>query len=285
MAVVSRRKSVRCKYDWEDHAVTALFCYVCLGWPWLQTDPKAAPVIEVTRLVVARRSALEPRERKEAGERFFNPSFLDEGLSLNLTISVPERKIVLFDIKKSRFELKDDQGRAIPLATEFDRKTVAISTKSSPDKRFMTLTLGSHSPPQPGTKYIRVVGQVEIHCAARTETSAVVDLPERQGGQVKIGPLDIKLLEAKLIREGDRQFRLVRLELGRQGGLVGKMEFADAAGNLVENTPIGTMSINGIESRDYRLDPQITRLRIRVTYYSEVEPVMVPIDVKVGPGL
>lgn len=264
--------------------MSTLLLAVCLGWSWLQGNPSVEPKVEVTRLVVARPSVNEPRE-KEARMQFFDPNFLNEGIALDLTVSVPECKIVHFDKNKSRLLLKDDRGKVLPLATEFDRKTPKVSTKFSPDKRWVTLTLGSHSLPPPGTAYIHLVGQLVFDCAMNTETSEVIDLPERQGGQIKVGPLDIKLLEAKLIREGDRQFRMVRLDFGRQGKLVGKIEFADALGKLVEVRPVGTMTVNGIESRDFRLDPQITRLRIRVTFYSQAAALTLPIDIKVGAGL
>lgn len=264
--------------------MTAFFLYVSLGCVWPQSTPNVEPKIEMTRLVVARPSASEAKD-KELRMQPFDPSFLKEGIALELTVSVPERRIVHFDRKKSRLELKDDKGRELPIATEYDRKTPSVNSKFSSDKRLVTLTFGSHSSPTPGTVHVRVVGQLALLCAAKPETSEIIDLPERQGGQVKVGPVELKLLEAKLIREGDRQFRMVRLDFGRQGNLVGKIEFADANGKLVEINPIGTMTVNGIETREYRLDPHISRLRIRITYYSQVNPITLPIDVKVGIGL
>lgn len=247
-------------------------------------DQPAAPLLEVTRLLVARPPSLAAKQPAQFRQSF-NPSFLEEGLAIELMVALPGKTLIQLDTSGSKYTLTDNKGQALKPATAFGGKTPYFETNFSNNRTTLTCKLGSPTPPSRGAQYVHLQGELKVICAGGRETSPIVDLPANKGGEVKVGPITFKLADSKQMLENGKSMRLVRLEVGRSGHLIEKLEFVDASGKPVEVKPAGWMTFNGIESRDYHLDAKISKLQMRVTYYTQTEPVVVPLDLKVGVGL
>lgn len=247
-------------------------------------DKPPTPVIEVTRLLVLRPPSFAPKEPPK-NTRYFNTGFLEEGIVMDVMLALPGRNMIKLDKSASKYTLIDDQGRSLVPATEFDGKTQFFAPSFSDNRTVLKCTLGSPTPPAHGARQLHVQGQLSVLCATGRETSPLLELPANNGGQLKVGPLTFTLAESKISTENDKSVRLVRLEVGRIGHLIDKLEFVDATGKPVEMKAAGWMTFNGIEARDYHLDPKLTRLQMRVTYFTKSEAVVVPLDLKIGVGM
>ena len=247
--------------------------------------PPSAPLIGVSGLAVVRRTI----DAAEADP--YKPFGLDTGTSLSLIFQLPGQRIVCFDQGDSSVEsMVDDQGTNL-LALSHRLQVPGFLGHGCGilhNGQLAHVEIFGGTPPATGATMVQARGKAVFF------TGSV-------SGKLPSAP--VKAEKDAEIRAGDTfKLRIARWEPGGIGGkgvnltlrtefhpaVMAGVKFLDGEGNPIESRPAG-MAIEGTgENRVFLLHHQLASLpeslAMEIDYWSDLQRVEVPFDMKAGLG-
>jgi hypothetical protein len=263
--------------------ILAVLALVAIGQG--EGPPPPAPVIEVAGLAVV-------RENIDAAEAEpYKPFGLERGTTLSLIFRLPEQRIVSFDQGESSVgSLVDDKGTNLMAISHRLQVPGFLGHGCGVLKngQMAHVEIFGGTPPVAGTTMVQARG----HAVFFT------------GSQVaKVTTDPIKAEKDAEVRAGEHfGFQLSRWEAGGIGGnganltlrlefhpaIIAGLRFSDGEGNPVESRPAGVAVERAGDKRVFLLHHQLAAmprsLSLEIEYWSDLQRVEVPFDVKAGVG-
>ena len=237
---------------------------------------QAPPHVEIASFQVA---AKDPKS--EFG-RSLTRGF--SGVDLAVYFAVPGEAVLSFDSDKSKVALAAD-GVDLPLSIQIGGDSM-FGFNLNEDPSSGIVQMASEKIPAKTSTKLSLKGEFVLFVgnAAKTEES---EFKVVEDGKVKLG-----LVEATLRASQDRgnpNMQMVQFSAAKPFDSVSKLEFIDTEGKVVESFSAGDGSYtrNDVKfyQRSYGVSSAAKTLKVRVTYFSQVETITLPVDLEFGLGL
>ena len=249
-----------------------------------ETPPPGA-VINVVGLAVVR----ENFDTEAANP--YKPFGLEAGTRLSLVFRLPERRIICFDPDESSVDaIVDDQGtNLMALAHRLQVPGfLGHGCGTARDGQIAHVEIFGGTTPAPGATIVQTRGKVVFYTGSqRAKIGTPVGLAEN-GAEFKAG----ERFQFQLARWEDGGIAgkgvNLSLRLGSHHGAIAMVNFFDGEKNLIESRPAGVAAEGTGDQRVFLLHYQLAakpeKLSMEVEYWSDMQRVEVPFEVKHGLG-
>ncbi|MFW5817214.1 MAG: hypothetical protein ACOCWV_01640 [Planctomycetota bacterium] len=218
---------------------------------------------------------------------------LPRGTAVHFAIDGGERYFIEMDKDQSQLQtFTDDKGTVLAKpskASAFGNKWMPFSPNISDDGNQVFFSVRSKKLPADGTKTLRVKGTFTL-LAGKGEKNAKSEFTLKDGEAVKLGTIDATLENVKESSFGRTKAALT-LKSNSSFAAIRSVVFHDTEGNEVKSRRMGSYSTGPGGKKTYGLSFGLEKelvgkkVRVKVTYFSKVENVVVNVDEKIDLGL
>lgn len=206
------------------------------------------------------------------------------GLEVDLFFKLPGKTVLSIDSKQSAVVLSTADGQELSLEDIFN-STYRLQLREEPSAGTISLKTGTL--PDKKTSSLKLEGTFVFNVGADLKT-ADVELKLVQDSKVKFGPVDATVSQ---VGEGygDPFKQSFELSSKKSFETIGKVEFLDAKGNVIESTESGSGSFGFDDDVTYSQSWQIASdakaVKARISYFNKSESVKLPCKLEFGLGL
>lgn len=212
--------------------------------------------------------------------------FMPQGVTMDLSIAKPGKFIVGVDAKASKLEsFTDDKNNSLY------KKPVGIfgaqqnwineyATQYGPEAGHCTIQIAAGNPPGKGAGKIQVKASLVVQCGAEEKTADKKEIAIKTNEEVSVGDFKVKVNFAG--------GTVANLSVLSPEPRLKSVEFFDAAGKAIKpssstrsNNPFGPGG-KPQSVVSYFLNGKMEKVSFKVTYFTKVESVTIPLDLKVG---
>lgn len=248
-------------------------------------EPATAPVIKVAGLAVV----WENIDADEADP--YKPFGLEAGTRLSLIFQLPAKRIVSFDHGESSVEsMVDDKGTNL-LALSHRLQVPGYLGHACgivKEGQCAHVEVFGGTAPTTGATMVQTRGKAVFFTGSRSEKIATTPVKGENGAEIRAGEV-CKLSLARWEPGGiGGKGANVTLRLEFHPALIAGVNFIDAEGKQIESRPAG-MAVEGEGDKrvfllHYHLASMPENLAMEIEYWSDLERVEVPFEVKAGLG-
>lgn len=254
--------------------------------------------VEVVGLSIGKPTPKIPEDEQSVnfGFMFFGPR---EGTQLRVWIYSPERTMLGIDDQTSELsKLTDDKQTDLtkgiekpaarnPLAALMGQGSSSpFSTMVSEHKRSCVVTIQGDGIPAAGAEQVTVDATIALLCGVDPVTVEAPAVKLEEGHQFVTGDMTWTVHGWETDIGLDNADQVVMLSTEQSVAVLESIELLDDQGKPIATTTLEAGVMDPAEGGDYTLGIPENRevLGLRVTYYSKVETVKVPVKVTTGVG-
>ena len=250
-----------------------LMTLFCIATPCLA---QKQPRLEIAGFSVAKKDPDSDSGRALGG-------FGTSGLQVDVYFETPGQAVVGIDLKQTKVSLKTEDGTELPLREQLTDQTLSLNMNE--ERNGGTIQLGSETLPGPANTGLSLNGAIVLTVGKDSKTEEI-DLKVVAGTKVKLGLLDATV--GRSGDDGDQEYQMIQLNAGNPFDSVSKIEFLDSKGEVIESYFGGSGSYGGDGSmtfqQSYNVNSAAKSLKLRVTYFSKLESLKLPLALKCGLG-
>ena len=254
-------------------AFALTFIVLSLFWIPNLSSAQDQPTLAIVSLTV---QAPEPPD--SAG---FNEGFEPLGVEASIYFELRGRTVVSVDEKKSQIKLNSNDGTNLPLRNRFEGDLFFMSLYDGRESG--RITFGSLNRLGEKCTKLSLSGAFVFNVGKDFKTEEL-ELKIVDDGMVKLGPVEARV--SSYAQGNDRQ--LIKFSSKTPFDNISKLEFRDAQGQLVESSYSGSGQLSSIVptyNTTYTVYSGAKQFKVRVTHYSQLESLTVPINLQFGLGL
>ncbi len=243
-------------------------------------------------LIVAGLSVAKPDLKSPHGESLAKG--LNAGTKVYFVLADKERLFTQLNKDESKLtSFVDDKGTNL-LESKTKKKSrygrrggIDSWPKISKDGHSLQFSISGPGTPASGAKEILVKGKIVVELGGGEKTAEQKDVELRIGSEIKAGPAP--MIISKLGKGWGKWKFQIELETGSAYKAIKKIAFFDEAGKEIESNKSGWSSSGSKEKKKYNLTynllKMVNKVTVKITYFSKLEKIAVPIDRKIGVGL
>jgi hypothetical protein len=238
---------------------------------------------DVTKKNTARVSGLNISKIEKGDPGMFFGATASTNVAVVLTL--PGRSIIGVDTNASKLtSFTDDKKTDLskPKTPSFFKQPwLSFYNQLSNDKQRCTVHLVSMNAPAAGATKILVKASVAVLCGSDEKKAEKKDVAVKDGTKEKVGPAE---LEVKSPFPGAKNLSLIFLT---DKPVIKTVEFFDADGKAVKANPGFAFTPPGSKKHQTAynlLDPKVTKVTVKLTYFEKTEEVKVPLNLNFGLG-
>jgi hypothetical protein len=202
------------------------------------------------------------------------------GTAIELIVSQPGKRLLALDERASQLTRFTDDKKTDLSKTERDGCFEDFNRRVSPDGTRLGFGIRTTVVPAAGATRLLLKGKLVLLIGTQEKTAEVKKVALEGGGSVKVGPCEVRKDktrsgEGSLVEVKHSEPNLKSITFLDKDGKVLPSEWA--AGSFVRNGQT-TYTV------EYRVKGKIENGTVRVTYFSKVERVTVPLDLDIGVG-
>lgn len=219
------------------------------------------------------------------------------GTSVSLLITVPQGGLLEVDRKASKLTaFTDDKGKDLTKAEDtkqqrFSRDAgFSMSSNISEDGKVCVSEVDAPGVPSKGATVMTVNGTLVFRAATKKQDFTAENVALKAGSAIKAGAVAFNITETgKPQWGGDDDAFAVTLEAKQDVSSIAGIEFFDAAGKKIEAKRGSSSSMsfgnNVTVTWQYNLKAKADAAKIVVSYWTDMQKLTVPVDLKVGLGM
>ena len=215
-----------------------------------------------------------------------------EGTTVTLMVFAPEGGIVDFKKDDSKLEsMTDDKGNNLLAAEKKSFMTTpgfGSWPKISDDNKAVFLEVQGPGVPQQGAAAIDLKGKIVLSIGKETKTIENKDAVLMIDTKIKTGVTEMEINSVGKPSWGDMALSITFKGKGDLSAIK-EVKFYDEAGTEIESKKGSTSSwgFGGPKtfSVEYQIKKKVGKATIKVTYWSDLKSVEVPLNIKVGIGV
>jgi hypothetical protein len=218
------------------------------------------------------------------------------GTSLSLLVTAPQGGLLEVDRKASKITaFTDDKGKDLTKAedTKSNFKQEAgfsMGATISDDAKSCVVEAEAPSAPSKGATVLTVSGTLVFHAATKKQDFTAENVALKAGSAVKAGAVAFTITETgKPQWGGDDEVFAVTLEAKQDISAVAGIEFFDTAGKKIESKRGMSSSMsfgnNVSVTWTYNLKAKADAAKIVISYWTDMQKLTVPVNLKVGLGM
>jgi len=254
-----------------------LICVVGATVLLLGQAKRSDPRVEILRLKICKRL---PDTAKKEG-RTLRPCYVPT--EILLLVSEPERRMV--DVQRENCRLNafvDDKGDDMSEGGGFH----IVGAEFTDDGHYAIIPLRSTKIPSPGATRIIAEGTLAITTVSGEKTEERISVPLVKETKISVGRGDLIITSVKAEAGEGRQEITFRYD--QPDYLIKHLRLFEESGKEIEaeKTSPG-FGFGGDDSftKNWLLPRGLEKVTLKVTYYSRVDSIEIPLDVSVGVGL
>ncbi len=233
---------------------------------------------------------LEVHEKPPAGlEEIFARDSAET--SLRLLISDSGRQFLKLDEQASRIDRFSDGKETDLLGGErFAGKPGWLGIagpRISRDGHHCLVPIRSEKTPAVGASELQLKGTLVVLCGSGEETGEQEELPLREGSKMTAGPVPMTVSEVRDAPFGGQL--AVQMTYHESDHAIKEIRWFNEFGQPIkaEVQTHGSMGFGGKRTytKTWVLNKRVGTVGLKITYFSEVEAVEVPVDLSIGVGL
>jgi hypothetical protein len=202
------------------------------------------------------------------------------GTAIELIVSQPGKRLLALDERASQLTRFTDDKKTDLSKTERDGCFEDFNRRVSPDGTRLGFGIRTTVVPAAGATRLLLKGKLVLMIGTQEKTVEVKKVALEGGGSVKVGPCEVRQ-DKRPFGEGS----LVRVQHSEPNlkGIV----FLDKDGKVLPSESVGSsFTRNGqtIYTVEYSVKGKLENGIVRVTYFSKIERVTVPLDLDIGVG-
>jgi len=252
---------------------------VMIALSFTAAAPSQAPEVEPVKLEVRRKPTLKGVD-----------AFGDPGVTLEVAVRAPGKPLLAVDEEKSRLvRFVDDKGTDLAKSASkgFFYWVSKRSDFGDEPKDACILELRTKGLPAKAAGRIEVEAEVAMRSASGSEDKEQ-KVKLKKGAKITCGPVPMFLSSVDKSDFGDSEVT-VQVSANEPMDAVREIEFLDAAGEPMKTESMGSSSFGfggkKTYSRAFGLPAKPKSVTVRVTYFAQVETVVIPIKLSLGMGL
>ena len=262
----------------------AVLGFVSAGLLVAQAIPPAAAKIQVDPVAI---EVTRPKAAEDHGLSLFGK----KGTSLKLLIVLPGKNIIGTDTAGCKLTtFADDKGTDLSKTRGWGSRPGWLGSfrlRISKDRQACIVELRSDDAPAKGAGKIIVKAKLALKCGAG-ETTHTEKVALKIGSQIKFPPAPMKV---SLVKDGGWGGMKMTFNLTstKPTESIKEVVFLGADGKEIKSRELGSgrsgSSAKMTYETSYGLAEKVDSVTLKITYYTKVESVAVPVDVSVGVGL
>ena len=262
----------------------AVLGLVSAGLLVAQATPPAAGKIQVEPVAI---QVARTKAAKDHGLSLFG----QKGTSLKLLVVLPDKNIIGMDAAACKLTtFADDKGTDLSKTRGWGSRPgwlQSFGPHVSKDGHACIIELHSDDAPAKGAGKITFKAKLALKCGVG-ETTYTERVALKAGTPIKFPPAPMKVGSVKGEGWGDMQMTFT-VTSSKSTESIKKIVFLGADGKEIKHRSLGR-GRSGSPGRmtyetNYGLAEKVDSVTLKITYYSKVETVAVPVDVSVGVGL
>jgi len=226
-----------------------------------------------------------------AGMMTFAPMVNGGGTSMTFQVTSTGRHFVGFDEKASKIvAFTDDQGTDLAAGAEEGNSfsfSGPFSASVSPDGKACQASVTVQGIPKTGASKLSFDGTLAIRCGKNEKTEEQKDVALEPKTEITVGPTPLTIEAAEDQDFGEVKFMLT-LNSSKPRDAIKLIEFLDEKGNAIESESMGGGSFGFGDEMTYQtnhgLKAKPDKVTVRITYYSDMETIEVPVKIETGVG-
>jgi hypothetical protein len=246
----------------------------------------SAAKVELISLAVAK--GLGERSRTL---QFFGAVHEEGSTSLVFLVNAGEQHFVGFNGAASKIvSFKDDRGtdlNAKPLPGADFGLMKPFDAMIASDGKVCVATVNASGTPAAGSIKIAFDGELAIRCGKDETSAEQKDVALEAGSKIDVGPTPLVVEAVQDQDFGDVKF-MVTLNSSKPRDAIKAIEFLDADGTVIESESMGGGSFGFGDEMTYQtnhgLKTKVDKVTVRVTFYANVETILVPVKIETGVG-
>ncbi|HDY66088.1 MAG TPA: hypothetical protein ENH84_07660 [Phycisphaerae bacterium] len=230
---------------------------------------------------------------------------LPRGTALHFAITDKTRFFTRFEKESAKIELFTDQkGTDLLKPSALNKAKMGLLPSVSDDHHTAMFSMTAPQTPAPGAKEIHFRGKVVVETGVDEKTEEQKRLLLKEGSEITVGPCLFKIKNIQAFGENNLQ---ITLTSDKSHSAIKTIEFIGADGKKIKTRKTGQSSVGWDKNKTYDLYYSLTKekekgpkdktapkgaekmmselVTVRITYFTKVDKLEVPIDVKVGLGL
>ncbi len=252
---------------------------------------KAAPAAEAAAVELIGLAISKPID-PSSGLASFVSMMSNGGTALTFVVSAGDRHFVGFDDKSSQItSCQDDQGTDLNPAKD-DGNSFGMfgpfNASVSEDGTKCQVTATAAGIPAHGALKIVFEGTVAILCGKDEKTEEQKDVALEADSKITVGPVPLTIESVQDQDFGDVKF-MITINSSQPRDAIKQLEFVGDDGKVIEHESMGSGSFGFGEEMTYQtsfgLKAKVEKVTVRVTYYSNVETLKIPVKIETGVGL
>lgn len=249
--------------------------------------------VEIMRLEIARPAPPAAESKEEDDPAGIGIPMGKEGTTIHLLTKNPKVRIIGIGDKKSRVaSLTDDKQTNLLRSKEDDRFGGSmfgpLQAHIAPGGHQCELEIKAPRIPARGAAKIQLDATVVLLCGAEEKTVEQQGLALKKGSKLTIGPVPMTLGPIEAARFGEAK-QVVTFESKQPLNAIRKVEFLAADGRPIKHQAMGSgeggFNDDITYSVSFGLMQKADSVTLRLTYYSKVEELSLPLKMDVGLGL
>ena len=214
------------------------------------------------------------------------------GTSLYMKIAGNGKVIIGIDEKASKLtSFVDDKGTDLSKKRKVEGPwgrfghNWLTKKKITKEGKACIVQINSQHTPQAKAQALALKADIVLSCGAGEKTVREENFALKKGSTLTVGTMELKVEEAGKPDWGDAKLS-VKFSSKEDFAKIKSLEFIDGNGQKIDSRQTGSGS-SGANwySRTYSLQQKVDTATVSVTYYAELESVVVPVDIRTGVGL
>ena len=245
------------------------------------TEPAVPPVVPAGDLK-ARLAAIQVCKDLGVEEAHdVLPLSVTKGVTLTFSVASPTRTLLgVLENPSECLSFTDDKG------TDFRPSAKFESGGGMHPFRYGAIQVFSPTIPAAGASRISFKGKIVALCGSEPKTEDYKDVELRKGAAITVGSLVLTVAEAET-KKG--HFRL-KLEAREELNAITEMVFLDQADQPLtwtqsEDSQGEDQAKQAVSGREFQFASAIDHVTFRITYYSKLERIGIPVNCSVGVDL
>ena len=242
--------------------------------------PEMGPQVEVVGLEVM---------KPDPADKFGNALVMGRpaGTTITLKIAAPDRHCISLDEDATDVTAcSDDKGTNLTEDRAKGREGFDWSFDLSDDAPAALFGIRCPAVPAPGAREVSLEGTVGIKCGSAEKTVEQKDFALKVGSELTVGPAPMKI--EKIEGAWGESKMQVTLSGTTNPETIKELVFLSADGKAMK-AHITEWSYSGSPgqmtyTRTYALSEKVDVVTVRITYFTKVETLTVPVNLKIGIG-
>jgi len=283
------------------YAVPLAALLLCGGLLSAQGNPKTLRVVAL--------QITQPLAKEDAELSFaFN-----HGTHIDLIVHLPGKRILALDADASKLVCFTDDKKTDLSQTDGFGWLTDVHSRISPDGTRMGFQIRSTAVPAAGATRLRIQGTIVLLFGSEEKTAEAKEVTLKAVGSIKVGPTEIRtskdefgkafergmeelagalfggLFGAEMPKNKGRPRPEERVALTHSQPNIKSVVFLDKDGKVIPSESVGRGSFSAFGgppsyTTEYRVKGKLDKATVRVTYFSKIQPIKVPLDLEIGVG-